>query len=601
MRSPFKLLILLPSIMSVWPQSDVSAFATGGSEFNKPNRSTKSFRRHVPNQKPQLKEDLSVREFTLPVGQRLKLRCPVNGDPKPKLKWFKNGKNVSEQDEHIKIGKQNLKIAPLSEQDTGNYTCFANNSYGELSVNFSVNVVPLVTSTSTRLPPDYIHMTELNRTSIKQYKPYFTAPEKMQTYLYVMRVGQAVTFVCQAAGEPSPKYTWLKDDGQFYRANGNEFELKSNGDLYLENLSPSDEGNYTCVAANEHGTIEVSYRLELEDFLAHKPIFEDGKPANQTVTVGDTAIFECRFRSDVSAEFAWFRVLTINESFNKIEPLQGNERDKHVLLLPNVTHEDEGWYGCLAKNQYGYETKKVYLNVTEGPEVVHIPHINYKILWVALPLLLLIVLIFVYLLAKEKKQKITVINAQQSFIIKKKIVLQHDCDKSNPFSPPLVKIDCESMTTDVSMSDIGHLVTEYEFPLDPDWEFPRDKLVFGKQLGAGAFGVVRKAEAFNLHGRDGPTVVAVKMCKDGHTDAEIKDLVSEMEVMKKIGKHINIINLLGCCTQNGPLFVIVEYAPHGNLRDFLRTYRPSSGYEVAIGEMKSNTLSFKDLVSFAYQ
>lgn len=80
------------------------------------------------------------------------------------------------------------------------------------------------------------------------------------------------------------------------------------------------------------------------------------------------------------------------------------------------------------------------------------------------------------------------------------------------------------------------------------------------------------------------------------------DLVSEMEMMKMIGKHINIINLLGCCTQGGPLYVVVEYAPYGNLRDFLRQHRPSSGYEVALGDDKEkNTLTQKDLVSFAYQ
>lgn len=82
------------------------------------------------------------------------------------------------------------------------------------------------------------------------------------------------------------------------------------------------------------------------------------------------------------------------------------------------------------------------------------------------------------------------------------------------------------------------------------------------------------------------------------------DLVSEMEIIKMVGKHINIINMLGCCTQGGPLFVLVEFAPHGNLRDFLRQHRPSSGYEPAIGEDiqdNRNVLTQKDLVSFAFQ
>ena len=35
-----------------------------------------------------------------------------------------------------------------------------------------------------------------------------------------------------------------------------------------------------------------------------------------------------------------------------------------------------------------------------------------------------------------------------------------------------------------------------------------------------------------------------------------------MEIMKQIGRHVNIINLLGVCTQPSgqPLLVIVEYA-----------------------------------------
>ena len=37
------------------------------------------------------------------------------------------------------------------------------------------------------------------------------------------------------------------------------------------------------------------------------------------------------------------------------------------------------------------------------------------------------------------------------------------------------------------------------------------------------------------------------------TEQEHTDLVSELEVMKKIGKHKNIINLIGACTQGGQL------------------------------------------------
>lgn len=35
------------------------------------------------------------------------------------------------------------------------------------------------------------------------------------------------------------------------------------------------------------------------------------------------------------------------------------------------------------------------------------------------------------------------------------------------------------------------------------------------------------------------------------SEKDLSDLISEMEMMKMIGKHKNIINLLGACTQEG--------------------------------------------------
>ena len=96
------------------------------------------------------------------------------------------------------------------------------------------------------------------------------------------------------------------------------------------------------------------------------------------------------------------------------------------------------------------------------------------------------------------------------------------------------------------------------------------------------------------------TTVAVKMLKEGHTDNDIIDLVAEMDLMKMIGRHINIINLLGVCTQDGPLYVIVEFAEHGNLRDFLRKHADRyDGYERP--NSTRPLISEKQLVSFARQ
>lgn len=43
--------------------------------------------------------------------------------------------------------------------------------------------------------------------------------------------------------------------------------------------------------------------------------------------------------------------------------------------------------------------------------------------------------------------------------------------------------------------------------------------------------------------------------------------------MKSVGKHENIINLLGYCTNGTPFYIIVEFAANGNLLNLLRQQR----------------------------
>ncbi|KAM6469296.1 macrophage colony-stimulating factor 1 receptor [Liasis olivaceus] len=109
-----------------------------------------------------------------------------------------------------------------------------------------------------------------------------------------------------------------------------------------------------------------------------------------------------------------------------------------------------------------------------------------------------------------------------------------------------------------------------QLPYNEKWEFPRNNLQFGKVLGAGAFGKVVEATAFGLGKEDSVLKVAVKMLKStAHTD-EQEALMSELKIMSHLGHHGNIVNLLGACTHGGPVLVITEYCPYGDLLNFLR-------------------------------
>ncbi|CAL8309399.1 unnamed protein product [Lota lota] len=114
-----------------------------------------------------------------------------------------------------------------------------------------------------------------------------------------------------------------------------------------------------------------------------------------------------------------------------------------------------------------------------------------------------------------------------------------------------------------------------QLPYDHQWEFPRDKLRFGKTLGSGAFGKVVEATAYGLSKADSVMTVAVKMLKPSAHATEKEALMSELKVLSYLGNHMNIVNLLGACTVGGPTLVITEFCCFGDLLNFLRRKRES--------------------------
>ena len=63
------------------------------------------------------------------------------------------------------------------------------------------------------------------------------------------------------------------------------------------------------------------------------------------------------------------------------------------------------------------------------------------------------------------------------------------------------------------------------------------------------------------------------MLKTDHTPSEMQDLASEYSLLKEVD-HPNVIKLIGACTdRRGPFYLIMEFAKHGSLRNYLRRNR----------------------------
>ena len=57
------------------------------------------------------------------------------------------------------------------------------------------------------------------------------------------------------------------------------------------------------------------------------------------------------------------------------------------------------------------------------------------------------------------------------------------------------------------------------------------------------------------------------------SDTEEGEFLEEINLMKSIGSHKNIVNLIGASTQMKPFCIVLEYMPYGDLLHYLRKKR----------------------------
>ncbi|XP_072033584.1 tyrosine kinase receptor Cad96Ca-like [Amphiura filiformis] len=105
--------------------------------------------------------------------------------------------------------------------------------------------------------------------------------------------------------------------------------------------------------------------------------------------------------------------------------------------------------------------------------------------------------------------------------------------------------------------------------------FPRQNLTFIKELGVGQYGVVHLAKAVGISERSQwiSNMVAVKTVKANARSLDKVNFLRELDLMKKLRPHPNVLGLMGCCVEKEPFLIIVEYVANGNLLQLLERSR----------------------------
>ncbi|XP_056326746.1 fibroblast growth factor receptor 2 isoform X3 [Danio aesculapii] len=569
----------------------------------------------APEEPPIKNQNCVPTLFSVHPGELLKLKCPLSGADD--IVWTKDSSSVR-PDNRTLVARDWLQISDATTKDSGLYSCSATGSRDCDVFSFIVNVTDAISSGDDE--DDTERSDDVGADGEQMRLPYWTFPEKMEKKLHAVPAANTVKFRCAAAGNPKPKMRWLKNAKPFRqedRMGGYKVRLQ-HWTLIMESVVPSDKGNYTCLVENQYGSINHTYTLDVVERSPHRPILQAGLPANVTVQVGQDAKFVCKVYSDAQPHIQWLQHYSKNGSrygpdglpYVRVLKSSGiNSSDVEVLMLTNVTEEDAGEITCKVSNYIGEANNSCWLIVipaeTNAIETDYPPdYVEIAIYCIGVFLIACMVVIVVVCRMRTSAKKPdfssqpAVHKLTKQIPLRRQVTVSSDSSSSMSSSTPLVRI------TTRRSSAHDDPIPEYDLPEDPRWEFSRDKLTLGKPLGEGCFGQVVMAEALGID-KDKPkeaVTVAVKMLKGDATEKDLSDLVSEMEMMKMIGRHKNIINLLGACTQDGPLYVIVEYASKGNLREYLRARRPPGmEYSYDIARVSDEPLTFKDLVSCTYQ
>ncbi|XP_004768021.1 hemicentin-1 isoform X1 [Mustela putorius furo] len=271
-------------------------------------------------------------------GQRVDIPCNAQGMPLPAITWLKDGSAALVDGVRLVSNSDGtLSIDPALLSDAGVYTCVATNMAGSDETEITLHV---------QEPP-----------TLEDLEPPYNTPFQERV------ASERIAFPCPAKGTPKPTIKWIWNGRELTGREPGISILEDGTLLVIASVTPSDNGEYICVAVNEAGTTEKKYNLKVHV----APVIKDKEQiTNVSVLVNQLTNLFCEVEGTPSPIIMWYKDdVQVTES-STIQIVNNGK----ILKLFRVAPEDAGSYSCKAVNVAGTSQKYFNIEVLVPPTII---------------------------------------------------------------------------------------------------------------------------------------------------------------------------------------------------------------------------------------
>uniref|UniRef100_A0A672SX11 Inactive tyrosine-protein kinase 7-like n=1 Tax=Sinocyclocheilus grahami TaxID=75366 RepID=A0A672SX11_SINGR len=550
------------------------------------------------------------RVFTADSLEQVTCRVP-HGHPEPEVWWEHAGQRVPAEGRVHQDGLD-LIFWPIRGEDSGTYTCFAQNKAGQRKQELTVTVATkpewIQKPTDSQLEEGhagYLHCHTLatpepevtwyrnmqpisaedvrfklfsNGTlrinNVEVYDGHLYSCESKteagklnaQARVYVLErlkftptpqayqcleLNKEGHLQCSAKGQQTPTIRWLRTDGSDIPA----WVEQKGGTLHFSTVTRADAGNYTCLASNsQQGEIRAVVQLTVAVYVAFKL-----KPENMTVYQGHTAVLHCQATGDPPPFIQW-------KKKDKFLEADKSRFEGRTLKPCNAESSEKPVQHSLADDEKTPYKMIQTIGLSVGAAVAYI-----------------IIVLGLMFYCKQRRNAKRVQKGQDGDE-RELECLNGDVQQNGHTT---AEIQEEVALTNMAASGINKRHSSHD-----KLHFPRNNLHTITTLGKGEFGEVLLAKAKAAEDEE-ETVVLVKSLQARDEQMQL-DFRRECDMFAKLS-HANLARLLGICREVEPHYMILEYTDMGDLKQYLRVSKSKDE------KVKVQPLSTKQKVSVCLQ